>query len=473
MSHSDVFASVDPKTELRRIDRFCCERSFKHFAKRSYTFLANGTTLVWGWYLDAIAEHLQAAIEGDITRLIINVRNRSLKSTLSSILLHPWAWLTQPELRFFTGGHDQNLSVEHCWESRKLINTPWYQGLIMQPDGRPAWELAGDQNVKSFYANTLGGRRMSAQVGAGTGKGGHVFVIDDPLSIDGSYSEVMTSEANRWVRETVLSRLDDPETARVIIVQHRLRVNDTTGDLLKRDLGFEQLCLPLEHKPGVTLPVTSLGFEDPRTKAGESLSPKRWTPKVIAQDKEQFLELFEALCNQNPQARGKQLLTEADIHRWSNLPASYDVVQSWDTSFKGLDPTRAPTKQELKRSKTCGLVAAIDGPKICIVDCFFEHADFDEQEAAIKAMYERWPDTVRNYIEDEAFGAAMILRFSKIFRGVIPVLPRKSKYLRFRAIVPNIKNGDVLFPPDNYAPWVPKLIYDLIHFPNIEYSTLR
>ncbi len=44
-------------------------RSFKLFAQKAWHVIEPGKKYVQGWHLDAIAEHLQAVIQGDIKRL--------------------------------------------------------------------------------------------------------------------------------------------------------------------------------------------------------------------------------------------------------------------------------------------------------------------------------------------------------------------------------------------------------------------
>ena len=487
--------------EVRRRRRAAEQRdllagNFRQFVKDETPQLQIGTDLTWGWYLDAICDFLQAQINREIPLGIINLRNRSYKSKTGSVCLHPWAWLTQSHLRFFTGGYDHQLAVDHAWESRKLINSEWYQTLIEREDGEPAWALLGDQNAKNNYVNTCGGRRLAAQVGGGTGKGGHVFVIDDPLSIDDSWSDVANEKANRWFFQTVLSRLDDPKLENTIVnlTQHRLRPDDTSGVAIAEEHGFVVLDLALEFDPKRICVVDAIDFVDPRTEEGELLCEDRWGEREVEADKKRFSVLYEALCNQNPKKRGSKLVSDTWFRVWGSgpgqapLPTSFDVVQSWDLSTKGLDPTTPKTQQQTRKRSKVGGICAYMTPSACyIVDRYHEHTDYLGQKPAVRAMHNRFSNTVRTHVEDQSNGSALILEMTageytndghgnpiKLpgIRGINGVNPGKKggKYQRFAAVSHYIKSGNVYVPdPEQYA-WVKPFVQACCEFPNFPYD---
>ena len=130
---------------------------------------------ITNWHIDAICDHLEAVISGDITRLIINVPPRSLKSTIVSIMFPCWAWLIKPELQFLFSSYAQQLSIRDSTKSRRLIQTPKYMNLIKSI--YPLFELAGDQNAKQRYENNMNGHRIATSVGGAlTGEGGDIIV---------------------------------------------------------------------------------------------------------------------------------------------------------------------------------------------------------------------------------------------------------------------------------------------------------
>ena len=71
----------EPLDELqRRASHEKMRRSLKVFTKRSWQAIEPGKEFYDNWHLDAVSEHLQAVVEGDIKRLIINIPPRHMKS---------------------------------------------------------------------------------------------------------------------------------------------------------------------------------------------------------------------------------------------------------------------------------------------------------------------------------------------------------------------------------------------------------
>src|SRR5258708_2691558 len=77
-----------------------CRRSFATFAKAAWHIIEPGKAYVCGWHLDAIAEHIQAVIEGDIKRLLVNMPPRHGKSSYIDVLAFNWSWISNPSLRW-------------------------------------------------------------------------------------------------------------------------------------------------------------------------------------------------------------------------------------------------------------------------------------------------------------------------------------------------------------------------------------
>lgn len=450
------------------LERELARRKMSWFVRHMYPELATGTDLAWGWYLDAICDHLDAVASGEILRICINVLNRALKSQVASVCFPAFCWIDRPWLRILSSSHSNDLAVEQTWASRQLMRSDRYQALAVQANGQPSFQFTGDQNTKEFYANDRGGRRMATQVGGGTGKGGHLVMVDDPLSIDQAFSDHANYIANRWLFKTLWTRQDDPLATRFAVIMHRLRRDDQTAEAMRLDLGFEVLSLPLEYDPAKARRATSIGWTDPRTVAGESLNPKRWPPATIDERKRTDGDLFHAICNQDPVASGsKPLKAEWFSRRWTSLPAKFDrVVLTWDTSFKGMDPT----KPKAKRSRTAGFCLGLAGADVYVLDHHCEILDFIGQEEAITAMAQRWPAASTKLIEDEANGAALITTLGRTIPGIVGVIPRGSKYMRLVAVAPFFRALNILFPPDEAAPWVPGCVQRFSDYPSVEWD---
>lgn len=72
------------------------KRSLKEFTKSCWPTIEPASKFVDNWHIDAISEHLQAVVEGNIKRLIINIPPRHMKSISVAVALPAWTWTLQP-----------------------------------------------------------------------------------------------------------------------------------------------------------------------------------------------------------------------------------------------------------------------------------------------------------------------------------------------------------------------------------------
>lgn len=428
--------------------------------------------LLWAWYCDALADHLAAVYSGQIRRLLINMPFRTAKSTFVSVLFPAWCWLKQPGLRFFTASHSAPFAIRDCWKTRKLINTPWYQQLILDEEtGEPMWTLAGDQNEKGRYYNNLDGFRIATQVGAGTGEGGDINILDDPTTTDQAKSPVEREAANEWVFGTWWSRQNSPTSTRLIVMQQRQHPEDVSGQLLKKlgEIDLEVLHLPLEFRPELKRPPTRLGFEDPRTQRDEVIDEVRWTPPAVTELKAAIpFEDWEAQANQNPQASASTIVKPEWVMRWgprNPLPARFDrMCLSVDAALKGQEKGK-PVK-DVRRSYVVIGVWGILGARAYLMDVRRGQWDFVTTEDEIRDTVRTWPAALEKWIEDEANGPAILSALGAEIPGLLPAQPVGSKYARFMATQTLWRARNVYVPEDDAAPWVRPYVAEITGYPN-------
>ena len=103
------------------------KRSLKTFIQESWGTVEPGREFYDNWHIDAIAEHLQAVVEGDIRRLIINIPPRHMKSIAVAVALPAWTWAIQPQKRFLFASYAGSLSIRDSVKCRRLIDSAWYK----------------------------------------------------------------------------------------------------------------------------------------------------------------------------------------------------------------------------------------------------------------------------------------------------------------------------------------------------------
>lgn len=244
-------------------------RSLSRFIRDGWHQIEPATPLVHGWYVDAIAEHLEALTKGDIRKLLINVPPRHSKSSLVSVLWLPWVWLTKPATRWLFSSYALSLSLRDSVRTRRLIESPWYQSLVGGEFG-----IVGDQNTKAEFANEHTGYRIATSTDAGTtGKGGEFLVFDDPHNVNEAESELVRAGVLTWYDQVWSTRANDPRTVKECGIMQRVHEKDLAGHVLEHG-GWTHLKLPAEFT-GIKC-STSIGWSDPRVVSGELLDPVRF-----------------------------------------------------------------------------------------------------------------------------------------------------------------------------------------------------
>lgn len=284
---------LDPQQQKLDLDRFDCEESLAYFTTRAWKQI-DPAPFRPGWPIEAICEHLEAVVDGEIQRLIINIPPRSGKSTLCSVCFPAWVWC-QPDARasptsgpgtqFVFGSYAEKLALRFSLKNRRLINTKWYQSRWGSHYG-----LLTDENTAHRFANDKGGERLVTSIsGTATGFGGNLFVIDDPNAANEAFSEAAIQEVIDWWDQTASTRLNDIDAGAFVIIQQRLAENDLTGHVLEQQIGdWDTLILPMHYDPQRYY-VTSLGWSDPRAPEnggpGENalLWPDRFPLKAVEQ----------------------------------------------------------------------------------------------------------------------------------------------------------------------------------------------
>lgn len=191
------------------------------------------------WHIDLVAEYLKACQKGEISRLIINIPPRHLKSISVAVAFPAWLLGHNPSEQVMCASYSQELAFKHSLDCRLVMQQPWYRELF------PMTQIVEDQNTKRKFVTTKRGHRIATSVGGtATGEGGNYLIVDDPLSVSQGQSEAYRNTANEWFDQTFSTRLNDKKKGCIIVIMQRLHENDLSGHLLAKG-GWEHLCLPM------------------------------------------------------------------------------------------------------------------------------------------------------------------------------------------------------------------------------------
>lgn len=226
-------------------DRRACKR-LSTFIERGWHVLEPGQKYRHGWHIDAIADHLHAVSDGELTRLLVNVPPGTMKSMACGVFFPAWEWGPRgmPHLRFMGTSYKDSLAIRDNVKTRRLIQSRWYQ-----ERWGSGFHMIGDQNTKTKFENDKTGFREAMAFNSMTGSRGDRVLLDDPLSVQMAKSDVQREEANETFREALPTRLNNPDSSAIIVIMQRLHESDVSGTIIANDYGYEHLMLPMEFEP--------------------------------------------------------------------------------------------------------------------------------------------------------------------------------------------------------------------------------
>lgn len=270
-------------------------------------------------HLMYISTKVASAIAQGGGRLIISVPPRHGKSELVSVHTPTWALERWPNKKIILSSYGADLSTDFSTRVRDTFIDPEmepYLNTRLKRDSRSASKFVTSQNG-AMYAIGIGGTI--------TGRGGHVFLLDDYIknNID-AFSESQRETAWNWLISTAFSRREPGCT--FIIIATRWHRDDIIGRLLDNFPGkFEYIRLPAVAEE-----------EDPiGREVGEALWPERYDEDELQEIKDLSGNYWwKSMYQQDPPASmnaaelGKmiKIVREDDVPH----PAQLKIVRGWD-----------------------------------------------------------------------------------------------------------------------------------------------
>lgn len=428
---------INPFEELRDIERVECETSLYTFVQRAWRYV-DPSPFVHGWPLEAMCEHLEAVVDGDIRKLLINIPPRCGKSSIVSVCFPAWVWIQRaetatagPQVPLLHASYAMSLAMRDSVKTRRLIESPWYQRLWGE-----RFHLVGDQNTKGRFQNDKRGERLITAVDARvTGEGGNIIVVDDPNAANEALSEALIETTNEWWDGTMSTRLNDARTGAYIVIQQRLGEEDLTGHILDTDEGWTHLMLPMEFEPERSF-VTSIGWEDPRTEAGELLWPDRFASEQVEVLKKRLGPWKAAgQLQQRPEPKGGGIIKRDwwQLHDAPAFPPFDYIVASLDTAYTtkqendfsaltvwgifSSDTVAVPSKQVMRGERLTNVDPrdyAQQSPKVILMNAWQERLELhDLVQRVAKTCKDMKVD--RLLIEDKAAGHSVAQELRRLF----------------------------------------------------------
>ena len=435
-------------------------RSFREFIRPAWAILEPGTPLVWNWHIDLIAEHLEAVTAGEVTRLLINIPPRHMKSRLVTVMWPCWEWASKPHLSCLFSSYAESLSRDHSRERRDIIKSDWYRERF------PDVQIRDDQGEIIHFKNTRGGGMFARGTGgASTGKGGNRVVVDDPHNTKQAESETQREAALIDFDRNLNTRLNNPETDAIVVIMQRLHEKDVAGHILADVGGYVHVNLPAEA-PEKTTVVFPRSKRRVARKKGGLLWPDRLPRPVLRRLKKTMGSYaYSGQYQQDPTPRGENLFPR---ERWNiydplSPPMPLDTaeqwIQSWDMAFKD-------TK---KSAYVVGQVWARWGAKRFLIDQVRDRMSFTKSIKAVLALSAKWPQAQAKLIQDKANGPAIIDALRDHVPGILAMEPMGSKEARAEAYAVFQEAGNIWIPDPQKYPWAEQFIHEHERCPNGEF----
>lgn len=407
-------------------------------------------------------EYYEAVYSGEKTRCNINIPPRAGKTTMQ-VYFTAFCLTVNPKSNIIYTSYSQSLLTDVSNKVAQILEHPVYkamypQQIVIEDEATTPiddfWrDYLQENDKKNTYSSRkittyAGGTVLFASIGSQiTGYGAGVrgskkfsgfLAIDDAQKPQDSRSQVLRNKVIRYYEETLLSRLNNPNTP-IVNIQQRLHVEDLSG-ILKDKYNFDTLNKPLIDDNGVCQ------------------IPSQYTDERI-KELQQNNYVFQAQFQQSPIIQGGQVI-KRDYFRY------YPVNQTF--KYKRI-LIAADTAMKVKEYNDYSVFIAggvtVDN-KLHILDMVrgkWESPDLEKTAVNFWNNFKRNPVTGLTcsgfYIEDKASGTGLIQGLkTKYGMPVIGLKVDSDKLTRVENVLTYIEAGQVLLPENENYSFVPDLL---------------
>lgn len=407
---------------------------------------------IMGRHHRILAEHLERVARGELRRLIISLPPRHTKSLLASQLFPAWYIGTFPKKKIIIASNTEKLAVSFGGWVRNLIATsPEYKSIF------PDINISKYAKASGLWSTSQGGEFFAVGVGGTvTGRGGDVFLIDDPHSEQDALVPDGAAYDKAWDWYLAGPRQRLQPSAGIILICTRWHKKDLVGRILDR--------------PG-KIPWTyiALPMLDERE---EPLWPEFWPQsECVALRADLPLERWECNYQQNPISDALSVIKFSDWNLWPppdwkhgfQPPACDFIVQGWDTSYaanRRSNFSACTTWGTFRRKDERG----IERDCIILLDAYQEQLEFPQLKEMCRKGMQFWkPDVV--LIESKTAGYPLVQELRQSGIPVEDFCPVRGdrKEVRVNAIADLFASGMVWRPETDWSDAVAKQFAEFPH----------
>ncbi|MFM9973584.1 MAG: phage terminase large subunit, partial [Beijerinckiaceae bacterium] len=325
----------------------------------------------------------------------------------------------------------------------------WYSWVF------PRTRIDSDKNTELEFKTTHGGYRLSTSVGGTlTGRGGNLFIIDDPLKANEADLEAARTGVNNWYDNTLYSRLDNKNDDAIIVIMQRLHVEDLVAHVLEQEPWIHLTIPAIAEAPQQLVYGNGQIYE---RRVGDVLHPSRESREAIESAKRALgTYAFAAQYQQEPVPLGGGMIKLDWFQRYEAAPTrtgSDQIVQSWDTASKA---------EQINDCSVCS-TWLVRTNNYYLIDVYRDRLEYPAlKRRAIESAQRHHPDAI--LIEDKGSGTQLIqdLRASGSLHP-IGVQPEGDKIVRMSIQSAKIEARQVWLP--HSAHWLQEFETEIMRFP--------
>lgn len=415
---------------------------FLSFVHRAIRDLEPGKNLGQDRYLEVLAHEIAELATGRTLRQIVNLPPKHFKTGVASVCGAAWILGREPSTEIMIVTHNEMLAENIAYKIRKILQAPWFREVF-------GVSLARDRAQLRHFLTTGGGGVYAAPLGGGlTGFGADVIIVDDPHRIDDAADVEALEAANHLFDTVVESRLNDPGSGRILIVAHRVHLNDLSGHLLAGG-GWRHLSLPMIATADTTI---EYGSKIWHRRKGEPLRPKTDENRVARLRADPGPPNFDTLWQQDP-CGGVQPIYADCFGSFPDpyVPTVLPAVLSIDPGQRGGPENSFSVVQAWVEFEA----------EFYLVDQFRQQCLYNDFEAAVKKFLNKYrPSAVILEMTGHAFSLVSTLDLESW--NLVRVTPRQPKAQRLAKHNDKFSDGKIVLP--ERARWRAEFIDEFVNF---------
>lgn len=405
-------------------------------------------------HLDLISDAIVAAIRGEIPPLIvIEMPPRHGKSEFISRTVPGWFLDLFPHKRVLLASYSGDFAAAWGRTVRDDLAEFANQGLVRV-------KLSRSKRQANEWVTTRGGGMKSAGIGGSlTGRGAHLFIIDDPIKdMEEANSPTMRQKLWDWWQSVAFTR---QEPGCIYIVLHtRWNEDDLIGRLIK-DTGQPYYELRLPAVAEEEDPKQNIGPDPLGRQPGQALWPWRYDDKALNRIRVGVGPyVWASLYQQRPMPLEGNLFKRVDFRYWHRDPHSGFIVLEHDDDERNdewVDPKSlrrfVTTDLSIKETTTSDFTCmghwgyARSKGHLILLSAIHEKMDGSEHQALIRRQHTTWKPAFFG-IESAAYQATVVQAAIKKGLPARELKPEKDKVTRAIGATPYFAAHVVWFPAD-------------------------